>query len=232
MTHIHSIPIAGTALQADLYGALAWPAEETLVFADLHLEKGSSFAARGRPQFVPPYDTRATLERMERLIARYAPRRVICLGDSVHDRQAAARIAKADAERIAAMTHSCDWIWVAGNHDPEPPDGWGGTILSEVAIGNIVFRHEAAEAPPDSGTAEISGHFHPTASVPTRAARVRGRCFVSDARRLMMPAFGAYAGGLNVLDPAIARLFGETFDVAVLGHSRVYALNSTRLRAA
>ena len=232
MSHTHSIPIAGTALHADLHGALVWPAEETLVFADLHLEKGSSFAARGRPQFVPPYDTRATLERMEKLIAHYAPRRVICLGDSVHDGNAAGRIVRADAERIAAMTSAQDWIWVAGNHDPELPDGWGGTVLSEVAIGNIVFRHEAAEMPPDPGTAEISGHFHPTASVPTRAARVRGRCFVSNARRLVMPAFGAYAGGLNVLDPAIARLFGDSFDVAVLGRTRVYALNSTSLRAA
>jgi DNA ligase-associated metallophosphoesterase len=219
-------------MHADLHGALVWPAEETLVFADLHLEKGSSFAARGRPQFVPPYDTRATLERMEMLIAHYAPRRVICLGDSAHDGNAAGRMNKAETQRIAAMTGLRDWIWVAGNHDPEPPDGWGGTILSEVAIGNVVFRHEAAVTPPDPGTAEISGHFHPTASVPTRAARVRGRCFVSDARRLVMPAFGAYAGGLNVLDPAIAGLFGESFDVAVLGRSRVYALNSTRLRAA
>jgi DNA ligase-associated metallophosphoesterase len=231
MTHVHSIPLAGAALHADLNGALVWPGEETLVFADLHLEKGSSYAARGRPQFVPPYDTRVTIERMEKLLARYAPKRVICLGDSVHDRSAASRAAKVDTDRIAAMTASCDWIWVAGNHDPEPPGEWGGTVLSEVAIGNFVFRHQAHDAPPEPGSAEISGHFHPTASVSTRAARVSGRCFVSDARRLVMPAFGAYAGGLNVLDPAIAGLFGGAFDVAMLGRARVYALNSARLRA-
>jgi hypothetical protein len=231
MTHTHTIPLAGVTLEADLLGALVWPAEATLVFADLHLEKGSSYAARGRPQFVPPYDTRATIERMERLVARHVPARVICLGDSVHDRTAAERADKDDAERISAMTARRDWIWIAGNHDPEPPRAWGGTVLSEVAIGNIVFRHQAADDKPDPGTAEISGHFHPTASVATRAARISARCFASDARRLVMPAFGAYAGGLNVLNQAIARLFDVEFDVAVLGKTRVFALNSARLRA-
>jgi DNA ligase-associated metallophosphoesterase len=231
MTSTHGISLAGAVLHADLAGALVWAEESTLIVADLHLEKGSSFAGRRRPQFVPPYDTRATIDRLERLLANHAPRRVICLGDSVHDGAAADRMGDDDAARIAAMTGSCDWIWVAGNHDPEPPSGWGGSILREIAIGNIVLRHQASKAEPDAGSGEISGHFHPTASVATRAARVSGRCFASDGKRLILPAFGAYAGGLNVLDPAIARLFGLAFSVVVLGRQRMFAFPKARLLA-
>jgi DNA ligase-associated metallophosphoesterase len=225
------IPIAGATLLADIQGALAWPEEETLIVADLHLEKGSSYAGRRRPQFLPPYDTRTTIERLEQLICLYAPRRVLCLGDSVHDSGAADRIDAADAERIAGMTAGRDWIWIAGNHDPEPPSRWGGTVLRDASIGPIVFRHQAEGLPPQDGAGEISGHFHPTASVATRAARLSGRCFVGDRRRLMLPAFGAYAGGLNVLDPAIAGLFEVEFDVLMLGRRRLFALSSRHLRS-
>jgi DNA ligase-associated metallophosphoesterase len=231
MTASHPIPLAGATFQADLEGALLWPAESTLIVADLHLEKGSSYAGRNRAQFLPPYDTRATVERLERLVARHAPRRVICLGDSVHDPGAEDRIDAEDSTRIGALTGSCDWIWIAGNHDPEPPAGWGGTILREVAIGNIVFRHQAHAASPDAETCEISGHFHPVASVATKVSRLSARCFAGDGRRLVLPAFGAYAGGLNVLDPAIAQLFELVFDVVMLGRRRLFAFSSANLRA-
>ncbi len=227
----HSIPLAGAILLADLYGALLWPDEATLIVADLHLEKGSSYAGRNRPQFLPPYDTRATIERLEHLLKRHNPRRVICLGDSVHDSGGAGRMDPTDAARITAMTNSRDWIWIAGNHDPEPPSCWGGTVLREIAIGSIVLRHRADETPPEAGTCEISGHFHPTASVATRSAKISARCYASDRRRLLMPAFGAYAGGLNVLDPAIAALFDLVFDVVMLGRRRLFAFSSSSLRA-
>jgi len=231
MTGTIPLPLAGATLEADLTGALLWPEEATLVVADLHLEKGSSYARRTRAQFLPPYDTRATIERLERLVAQHAPRRVICLGDSIHDPGACDRIDPADAARIARMAEGRDWIWVAGNHDPEPPAAWGGRVLSELAIGPVLFRHQASRRAPDPGTAEISGHFHPTASVATRAARVSGRCFAGNDARLVLPAFGAYAGGLNVLDPAIARLFGLAFDIVLLGRRRLFAFPSARLVA-
>lgn len=227
----HPIALAGAVFQADLNGALYWPDEATLVVADLHLEKGSSFAQRQRPQFLPPYDTSATIERLERLLARHNPGRVICLGDSTHDSGAAERMDTADATRIAAMTAGRDWIWITGNHDPEPPAGWGGSVLREIAIGNIVFRHQAGTTTPDAGSCEISGHFHPTASVSTRAARISGRCFASDSRRMVLPAFGAYTGGLNVLDPAITQLFDLAFDVVMLGRRRLFAFSSAKLCA-
>jgi DNA ligase-associated metallophosphoesterase len=231
MSTTTALPLAGAVLRADLAGALFWPEEATMIVADLHLEKGSSFARRGVPQFVPPYDTRATIDRLEGLLRLHRPRRVICLGDSVHDSGAAERMDGEDARRIGAMTASCDWIWIAGNHDPEPPARWGGFVLREVAIGDVVLRHQALGAAPESGAYEISGHFHPTASVATRAARVSGRCFASDGRRLLLPAFGAYAGGLNVLDPVIAGLFSAAFKVVLLGKRRMFAFSNTRLIA-
>jgi hypothetical protein len=225
------LPLAGATLEADLSGALVWPEESTLVVADLHFEKGSSFARHRRAQFLPPYDTRATIERLEQLVARHDPKRVVCLGDSIHDPEACARIDPEDAARIGRMTSARDWIWIAGNHDPDPPQAWGGRVLRELAIGPVSFRHQASSQPPEPGTAEISGHFHPTASVATRAARVSGRCFACDGARMVLPAFGAYAGGLNVLDPAIARLFGAAFDVVMLGRRRLFAFSSVHLVA-
>ncbi len=229
MDSTFSLPLAGLLLQGVLDGAVFWREEATLIVADLHLEKGSSFAAPIKPRFLPPYDTRATIDRLERLFTLYAPKRMICLGDSFHDRDAASRMDAADAARIAAMTSSCDWIWIAGNHDPAPSSQWGGSILREIAIGGIVFRHRADHSDLATGNGEVSGHFHPTAAVATRATRISGRCFASDGKRLLLPAFGAYAGGLNVLDPAISGLFGLAFTVVMLGRRRMFAFSSAQL---
>ena len=133
MTRTSAIPLAGADLHADLSGALFWQDESTMVVADLHLEKGSSYAARARAQFLPPYDTRSTLDRLDSVLSLYTPRRVIFLGDSVHDSGASDRIDAGDANRISAMTAKTDWIWIAGNHDPEPPSCWGGNVLRVTA---------------------------------------------------------------------------------------------------
>src|SRR5580704_12348636 len=107
-----SILVNGEALLLDVSGAAWWPAARTLVFADLHFEKGSSYA-RGR-QFLPPYDTRATLLRMAHALARYNPARLIALGDSFHDAGAASRLDDAARETLAAMRKTADFIWIAG----------------------------------------------------------------------------------------------------------------------
>src|ERR1700743_3027010 len=150
MNTSHPISLADAIFHAELNGALLWPDEATLVVADLHLEKGSSYAWRRRAQFLPASDTAATIGRLEQLLGRHDPKRVICLGDSTHDSGAADRIGPKNAERIAVMTAGRDWIWVAGNHDPEPPASWGGTVLREVAIGNVVLRHQAGDTAPDA----------------------------------------------------------------------------------
>jgi DNA ligase-associated metallophosphoesterase len=219
------ITIAGVTLVADCAGALYWPEEGLLAIADMHLEKGSSFAARGVP--LPPYDTAATLARIAHLVARYAPRTVLALGDSFHDREGHARIAAADRAALARLQRGRDWIWIAGNHDPDPAGGIGGSFGAMLAIGALTFRHE-----PTGADGEIAGHLHPMARVSARGRSVRRRCFASDGMRLVMPAFGAYAGGLNVRHRAFADLFGTlAFTAHMLGAGRLYAVAAERCLA-
>ena len=215
------IEVAGAALVADIAGGLYWPQERLLVVADLHLEKGSSFAGRG--SLLPPYDTAATLARLHRLIETYAPTGVIALGDSFHDRRGAGRLGDRDRTYLSALQRGRDWIWIAGNHDPAPIGGVAGTAAAALAIGPLAFRHRPE---PDGPEGEIAGHLHPVARVGLSGGSVRGRCFVHDARRMVMPALGAYAGGLNVRDRAFARLFDQrAFSVHVIGQSRVYRID-------
>lgn len=203
---------------ADASGALYWPRERLLAVADLHLEKGSSFAARG--VFLPPYDTRATLAALARLIAAYRPRRVVALGDSFHDPHGAARLAADDRASLAALQRGRDWLWIAGNHDPAPPAGLGGDAAQELLVGAVTFRHEPRAG---AGEGEIAGHLHPAARVVGRGGSVRGRSFLSDGGRCVLPAFGAFAGGLNVRDAAFCALFGAAPAIAhVIGHAGVY----------
>jgi len=216
------IGIAGVALVADCEGALYWPHEGLLAVADLHLEKGSSFAARG--VLLPPYDTAATLARIARLVVRYAPRALVALGDSFHDGDGPARVAASDRESLAALQRGRDWIWIAGNHDPDPADGIGGSFADLLAIGALIFRHE-----PSGAEGEIAGHLHPVARVNGRGRTVSRRCFASDGTRMVMPAFGAYAGGLNVRDRAFAEAFDTlAFTAHVLGERRLYAFAASR----
>jgi DNA ligase-associated metallophosphoesterase len=220
------LTVGGELLHADPSGALLWPAESTLIVADLHLEKGSSFARRG--VFLPPYDTRTTLARLEALIRRLAPSRIVALGDSFHDREAAARLDPADAAALAEIVARQDWIWVAGNHDPMPPSGLGGAIVREaVTLRGLTFRHEAVF---EARGPELSGHFHPKASLRVHGRRVSCRCFVADGDRVILPAFGAYAGGLDIRETAVMRLFPKGFTAYLTGTERVTALPSALLR--
>ena len=217
-----TLDIAGVSLTADLSGALFWEEQRLLVVSDLHLEKGSSFAARG--VLLPPYDTAATLGRLASVIARHDPRMVIALGDSFHDRSAHERLAAEDREAMAAMQARRDWIWISGNHDPALPSDLGGVVATEVAIGPIVFRHE-----PTGAFGEIAGHLHPKARVPTRGRSIERRCFACDGDRAVMPAFGAYAGGLSIRDVAFSKIFGAPgFMAHVLGDARVHTIAASR----
>jgi len=216
------LDVAGVSLLADLSGALFFEEERLLVVSDLHLEKGSSFAARG--VLLPPYDTAATLGRLALVIARHAPRMVIALGDSFHDPDAHKRLAPGDRDAIRSLQARRDWIWISGNHDPAPPREIGGMTASEIAIGPIVFRHE-----PTGAVGEIAGHLHPKARVTTRGGSMEHRCFACDGGRAVMPAFGAYAGGLSIRDEAFARIFPTRgFTAHLLGDRRVHSIAASR----
>jgi DNA ligase-associated metallophosphoesterase len=216
------VELAGVSFVADLAGALVWEEQRLLVVSDLHLEKGSSFAARG--VLLPPYDTVATLGRLAAAIARYAPRMVIALGDSFHDRNAHERLSDEDSDTLTALQTGRDWIWISGNHDPALPSDLGGVVATEVAIGRISFRHE-----PTGAFGEIAGHLHPKARVATRGRAMERRCFASDGERAVMPAFGAYTGGLNIRDAAFAKVFQSLEFIAhVLGDNRLHSIAASR----
>jgi hypothetical protein len=209
--------INGETLLLDVSGAAFWPARATLIFADLHLEKGSSYA-RSR-QFLPPYDTEATLARMTAAANRFNPGRIVALGDSFHDSGAADRLSPDARARLGTL--AAEFIWISGNHDPAPPAWAGGTVTAEWSAGGLTFRHEPKE---DCPPGEIAGHLHPCAHVAKWGRRVRRRCFAADASRMILPSFGAYTGGLDVGEDAIARLFGPHFHAYMLGTDRVYAI--------
>lgn len=212
------IHLLGERLMLDPAGVLIWPAAGILVVSDLHLEKGSAFARKG--MLLPPWDTHATLDRLAALLRRWQPKIVVALGDSFHDAQGAARLPAGELSRLNAMTRAHRFIWILGNHDPAPPGGIGGDAVTEFTTHPLTFRHQAVAS---AAAGEIVGHHHPKASVPLRGTVVSRPCFVTDSRRVMMPAFGAYTGGLDVSDPAISRLFPRDGRVFLLGKERLYS---------
>lgn len=217
--------VAGAELVADPAGIVFWPGEQLMIVSDLHLEKGSSFARRG--QMLPPYDTGETLDRLQQLINDWQPRTIISLGDSFHDKDASARLPLAQRQQLQAMIKTCEWVWIEGNHDPEPPVNLGGMAASALSIGPLHFCHE-----PQVGAmpGEISGHLHPAAKLKRQGRSIRRRCFATSTDRLIMPSFGAYTGGLNVLDKAYGGLFENgVFSALMLGDGQVYRFSSKHL---
>ncbi|WP_421725306.1 ligase-associated DNA damage response endonuclease PdeM [Bauldia sp.] len=220
------VGVAGVVLEAFPDGVLWWADQRLLVVADLHLEKGSAFARRG--QLIPPYDTTATLTRLSRVVTRLAPRIVVSLGDSFHDNDGATRLSRRDRAALASIQSGRDWIWIAGNHDPALPRDLAGSHLDQLAVGPVRFVHEPL---PGAPAGEIAGHLHPAARVAGNGRSVRRRCFAGDGERLVMPAFGTYAGGLNIMDRAFAGLFAlQTLRAFMLGDDRVYPVGSRALR--
>ena len=213
------LDLAGVEALCRPAGVLWLEAWSALIVADLHLEKGSAYAARG--QLLPPYDTRDTLTRLEAEVAALAPRILIFLGDTFHDREAETRLGADDLDRLRAMAVGRTLVWVLGNHDAAGPRALPGETAAHLTLGTFTLVHEPADGP---RPAEIAGHLHPCARVRTKSASVRRRCFVTDGERLILPAFGAFAGGLNIRDPAFARLLIRRPLAAVLGARRVHAV--------
>lgn len=219
------ITFGGDTLLLDPAGILIIKSINALVVADLHLEKGSSFARRG--QFLPPYDTAATLARLTTLVDKYNPSIIVSLGDSFHDDEASHRLSDSTLETLQAMTHERQMVWITGNHDPSPPSHLPGQCFEELAIGKIVLRHI-----PDTSYKgyEISGHFHPCAQIQVRGKRVRRACFACDGARMIMPSFGVLTGGLNLADHAFNGLFDSASLRAYMqGKDKVFPISSENI---
>jgi DNA ligase-associated metallophosphoesterase len=220
------VSICGKRFRACMSGALYWPSEDALIVADLHLEKGSAFAKRG--QLVPPYDTRDTLNKLAAAIDRFDAATVIALGDSLHDVDAWGRIGVEELEILQVMQEDRDWIWVTGNHDPKVSERLGGVVVGDIEVEGIVLRHEPR---PGHVTHEIAGHLHPAAKLNLHGFSMRRPCFVGNGLRMVLPAFGTYTGGLNILDLAFEPLFGnDGMQVWMLGQEGLYPVATRLLR--
>ena len=194
-----SLSFAGETFRPLSCGALFWPAQQALLVADLHFEKASFYAAHG--QFLPPYDSVDTLACLIDAIETTSAQRVWCLGDSFHDADGPARLADAPRATLTALTRGLDWVWITGNHDETVARSLGGRVMTEARVGPLVLRHEADPADP---AFEISGHFHPKIRLKARGRGLVRRCFALSATKIVLPAYGALTGGLDVGDPALA----------------------------
>ncbi|MDP1599076.1 ligase-associated DNA damage response endonuclease PdeM [Phenylobacterium sp.] len=209
----------GAAVTLRASGALWLEEQRTLVVADLHLEKGSAYAMRG--QMLPPYDTRETLRRLQAEVMATLPDAVVLLGDTFHDRKSEDRLARDDAQTLRSLAGATRLIWVIGNHDADGPRALPGDVADELSVAGLTLRHEPVEGPQ---VGEVAGHLHPCARVVASRGSVRRRCFVTDGSRMVVPAFGAYAGGLNIRDAAFAGLFSQPPLCGALGADRVHAV--------
>jgi DNA ligase-associated metallophosphoesterase len=195
---------AGETFAATPGGALFWQTQQALLVADLHLEKASWYAQGG--QFLPPYDSHATLTALAQEVEATGATRLYCLGDSFHDKFGCDRLPDAARALLLALTAKLDWTWIVGNHDPGFADHCGGAIVDEVEIAGIILRHEAVRG---DARPEMSGHFHPKLRVQVKGRRVSRRCFVVSDRKIIFPAFGALTGGLDAHHPEIMRSVGS-----------------------
>lgn len=213
---------AGHSFEPLPSGALWWAAEGVLLVADLHLEKLSSFAKRGT--LLPPYDTGLTLRRLEADIAETGATEVIALGDSFHRDEGTSTLLDADRLRLAGLMGRARWTWISGNHDPAP-HSLGGTCVTGLSRAGLTLTHE-----PKPGQGLIAGHLHPAAHVAMNGRSVRRPCFVHDGRLMVLPAYGAATGSLNILSPAfVGLLHWPTLEVAMIGRGRVYPVSPKRL---
>ena len=219
------LELSGTEVLLRASGALWLERERLLIVADLHLEKGSAYAARG--QLLPPYDTRETLARLTAEAAQLRPRAVVLLGDTFHDGEGETRLAAEDANALRTLAAVTALLWVVGNHDADGPRVLPGEVTPDLAVDGLRLVHEPLDGPRGG---EVAGHLHPCAKVKVRSGNVRRRCFITDGERLVLPAFGAYAGGLNVRDDAFRRLFVRAPLAVALGDRRTHPVGWEQLR--
>jgi hypothetical protein len=212
----HTLTLGPATFHALPSGALYWPAQGLLVVSDLHLGKSVRLARRGGA-LLPPYETRATLEKLDADISATVPRQVICLGDSFDDLTAGEELDEADSLWLARLMAGRGWTWIEGNHDPGPLT-LGGSHRAEVSLEGLTFRHIADPRQ----SLEISGHYHPKA----RLAGQARPCFLADRDRIILPAYGAYTGGLWFDSPTFGFLRPDA--VAVLTGPRALTIPARR----
>ena len=220
-----AITLNGVHAECDPGGALWLPDWDALVVSDLHFEKASHFAEAG--YFVPPYDTGKTLDTLEAMVAHRRPALIVSLGDAFHDPRGPGRMTLPNRRRLEALQQNRDWVWISGNHDPEPIEGLEGESVDVLRLGALTFVHEPTEG---AAPGEVAGHLHPIARLGRGRRGVRRPCFACDGDRMVMPAIGAFTGGLNVCAAPFRPLFDRDRLIAhMLGDGRVYSVSAAAI---
>lgn len=219
------IHVAGERLMLDPAGALFWPTASLLVVSDPQLEKRPAFPCQGA--LLPPWDTSGTLERLALLLRHWSPRIVVALGASFQGNGGRVGLPPAEAARLRSIVAQRRFVWVKDNHGSEPPRGFGGECVASFSLAPLVFRHQADA---DTEPGEISGHCRPKVAISLRGGGVSCPCFVTDGRRVVLPAFGPCTGGLDIAAPAMRRLFPRGGRVFVLGRKRLSSFALAALR--
>ncbi|MCY3876341.1 MAG: ligase-associated DNA damage response endonuclease PdeM [Rhodobacteraceae bacterium] len=233
--HAFRFEFCGVSLCALPDRALWWPDRRLLCVADLHLGK-SGRLARMSGALLPPYETRETLTRLTGLVRNADPVTVVCLGDSFDDLEAVRELSAEDHDTLSVLARGRQWIWISGNHDPgldrgdlmpvlgggEPP-GKPSILSDQLTVGPLTFRHIANPAE----SCEVSAHYHPKCRVSGYGRRVTRACFLVDRKRIILPAFGRYTGGLHCHEPPLSDLMAPSA-VAVLTGARAMAVPARR----
>lgn len=222
----HSFSLAGARLSLMPSGVLWWEDAGLLAAGDLHLGRGERLARQGGG-LLPPYETADTLDRLAAEVARLRPRTLVLLGDSFDDMAAAEGLPADVEERLLGLAAGRRLVWIAGNHDPAP-SSLPGTHRDEWREEPLVFRHIAQ---PGAAHGEVSGHYHPKARLCLRGQPIARPCFLADCRRLILPAFGTYTGGLDIRDAAFDGLMGADATAFLTGRSITPLPRRTLLRA-
>ncbi len=197
------ILFSGKSFLGDPTGTLFWPGENTLIVAGLHLAQGSYLEEQD--VLLPPYDTATAIQKLEEAIDRYDPERVIALGNSFGAVQRGG-LTRSRRDWLLEMMEGREWFWILGPNDAPLPEGIGGVALPFLTLGGLKFRAEPVRAPVAN---EIAGSLHPIAQVSQFGHVVRGRCFLANGMRLIVPSIGNYSEGLNVLSPELDPLLGQ-----------------------
>lgn len=199
------LPFAGHEMALADGAALYWPAERAVLVADLHLEKASWHALHGA--MLPPYDSRATIERLTRIVQASGARRVITLGDNFHDDAGALRLEPGARAMLEGLICATDFVWITGNHDEAMARSFGAAVMRELEVGGITLRHEAKAG---ERRHEVSGHYHPKLRIRIRSRHIARPCAVlarqaraGGAERMILPALGAFTGGMDAAAPEI-----------------------------
>ena len=200
-------------------GVLFWLEKKIAIVSDLHLEKGSSFASLG--QFIPPFDSEETLKKLINFFKTHEVQTIILLGDTFHDRGALNRMSSKVKSIFDSLVENYEIIFVLGNHENKMKSAFI-KFYERYIVDDIHFLHEAVL----EKKYQISGHFHPVASLKINSKQITEKCLIHSENHIIMPAFGEFTGGLNINNPVFKPFLNRNYYIYFLTKKSVYKFAS------